>query len=226
MLTDFISLLFPINCASCGKSLFKNEDNICIYCIYHLPKTNFHLQEYNTVSKFFWGRVAIHSAASFLEFNKGGSVQKLIYALKYKGQKEIGITLGKLYAEELKEQILFNTINTIIPVPLHAKKEKIRGYNQSLYFAMGLAQRMNVPINNTSLQRVHISGTQTKKSRFNRWRNVESVFEIKEPNTLKGQHILLVDDVVTTGATLEACAQTLLQIPSVKISIATIAFRP
>ncbi|MEO6901998.1 MAG: phosphoribosyltransferase family protein [Bacteroidia bacterium] len=226
MLTDFISLLFPITCASCGKSLFKNEENICTYCIYHLPKTNFHLQEDNMVSKFFWGRVAIHSAAAFLEFNKGGNVQKLIYALKYNGQKNMGITLGKLYGHELKEQATFNTIDTIVPVPLHAKKEKVRGYNQSLYFAMGLAQSMNVPINNNSLQRVLISDTQTKKSRFNRWKNVESVFEIKEPNGLKGQHILLVDDVVTTGATLEACAHTLLQIPFVKISIVTIAFRP
>lgn len=226
MLTDFISLLLPINCASCGKSLFKNEENLCIYCIYHLPKTNFHLQEENVVAKFFWGRVAIHSAASFLEFNKGGNVEKLIYALKYKGQKNIGITLGKLYGQELKDQMTFNTVNTIVPVPLHAKKEKMRGYNQSHYFAMGLAQSMNVTINTSSLQRALISDTQTKKSRFNRWKNVESVFKIKDPDTLKGKHILLVDDVVTTGATLEACAQTLLQIPLVKISIATIAFRP
>jgi ComF family protein len=226
MLNDFISLLFPITCASCGKSLFKNEENICIYCIYHLPKTNFHLQQENIVSKFFWGRVTIQSAAAFLEFHKGGNVQKLIYALKYKGQKNIGITLGKLYGQELKIHKMYKTINTIVPVPLHAKKEKRRGYNQSFYFAMGLAQSMNVPIDNTSLQRILVSESQTKKSRFNRWKNIESAFQVKESNALKGQHILLVDDVVTTGATLEACAQTLLQIPSVKISIATIAFRP
>jgi ComF family protein len=224
MLNDFISLIFPKVCASCGNSLYKNEHAICTYCMYQLPKTNYHLDDENKIAKLFWGRVPIHSASAFYEFNKGGKVQHLIHQLKYKGNKEVGITIGKIYGYELKQNAQFNTVTTIIPVPLHFKKEKKRGYNQSQLFAEGLASSMNVDCNFKTLFRVLESQTQTRKSRYNRWKNVESIFQLKNADELKGQHILLVDDVITTGATLEACAQTLLQIPDVKVSIATIAF--
>ncbi len=224
MLNDFVALIFPKICVSCGKSLFKNEQTICTFCAYHLPKTNFHLAADNPIEKIFWGRVQIHSAAAFYEFNKGGKVQHLIHQLKYKGQKEIGNTLGKLYGFDLKLNDRFNTVNIIIPVPLHEKKKKKRGYNQSDYFAEGLAQSMEVDVDLKILYRIANSETQTKKSRFNRWQNVESIFKLNNTSTLEGKHILLVDDVVTTGATLEACAQVLLQIPHTKLSIVTIAY--
>lgn len=224
MLNDFISLIFPQVCVSCGKSLYKNEHTICTYCIYHLPKTNFHLDNENPIAKIFWGRINIHSAGAFYGFNKGGRVQHLIHQLKYKGRKEVGFTVGKLYGYELKNSDYFNTVDTIIPVPLHLKKIKKRGYNQSESFAEGLAASMEVDSNFTLLYRALESETQTKKSRFNRWQNVETVFQLKDYESFKGKHILLVDDVVTTGATLEACAQTLQQIPGIKISIATIAY--
>ncbi|MGQ0827118.1 MAG: ComF family protein [Bacteroidota bacterium] len=224
MLNDFISLIFPHICAACGKSLYKYEHSICTYCAYHLPKTNHHLDNENPIAKIFWGRVPILSAGAFYGFNKGGKVQQLIHQLKYKGKKEVGITIGEWYGNELKRNPAFNTVNIIIPVPLHARKEKKRGYNQSHFFAEGLAKSMNVETDFKTLIRALDSETQTKKSRFTRWKNVESIFQLKNGANLKGKHILLVDDVITTGATLEACAQTLLKIPEVKVSVATIAY--
>jgi len=224
MINDFISLIFPQVCASCGKSLYKNEHSICTYCSYHLPKTNYHTDNANPVAKIFWGRINIYSAAAYYNFGKGGKVQHLVHQLKYRGQKEIGVTLGKFYGYDLRKSDAFNTVETVIPVPLHPKKKKKRGYNQSECFAEGLAESMNAKTDFTTLFRATDSETQTRKSRFNRWKNVETIFQLKDVKLLEGKHILLVDDVVTTGATLEACAQTLLRIPGVKVSIATIAF--
>lgn len=224
MINDFISLIYPKICAACGKSLFKNEDCICTYCRFHLPKTNYHLTNENPIEKLFWGRINIYSAAAFYTFGKGGKVQQLIHQLKYKGQKDVGITVGKLYGYELKRCEKFKNIDTIIPVPLHPKKKKKRGYNQSEFFAEGLAISLKIPTDFKTLYRAKESSTQTKKSRFSRWENVESIFQLKDKERLKGKHILLVDDVITTGATLEACAQALQQIPDVKLSIATIAY--
>jgi len=224
MLNDFLSIIFPEVCVSCGNALFKNEVDICTHCIYCLPKTNFHLDTENPIAKIFWGRVPVHSASSFYSFAKGGKVQELIHQFKYKGQKNVGITVGKLYGFELKQCDDFNCIDTIIPVPLHKKKKRKRGYNQSEYFAEGLSESMKVPTDFKTLYRAKESETQTRKSRFNRWENVESIFQLTDDTALQGKHILLVDDIITTGATLEACMQTLLQIPDVTISIATMAF--
>lgn len=224
MLKDFIALIFPHVCVSCGKSLYKNEQSICTYCAYYLPKTNFHLDNDNPIAKIFWGRVPVFSAAAFYGFNKGGKVQHLIHQLKYKGQKHIGTTVGKLYGYELKFCDDFNSVDVIIPVPLHPKRQKKRGYNQSDYFAEGLGESMNVKADLTTLYRAAESDTQTKKSRFKRWQNVESIFQLRDGDQLAGKHILLVDDVITTGATLEACAHTLLQVPGVKVSIVTMAY--
>lgn len=224
MLNDFLSLIFPQVCASCGKSLYKNEHSICTYCSYHLPKTNFHTDNANPIAKIFWGRINIHSASAYYSFGKGGKVQHLIHQLKYKGQKEIGVSLGKFYGYDLRKCESFKTVETIIPVPLHPKKERKRGYNQSEFFAKGLAESMQAETDFKTLYRATESETQTRKSRVGRWENVESLFKLKDVKSLAGKHILLVDDVVTTGATLEACAQTLLQIPGVTVSIATIAY--
>jgi ComF family protein len=204
--------------------LFKNENSICTFCSYHLPKTNFHEDNANPIAKIFWGRAPIYSASAYYNFGKGGKVQHLVHQLKYRGQKNIGVAIGKFYGYDLRKSEAFNTVDTIIPVPLHPQKLKKRGYNQSEFFAAGLAQTMNTETDFTSLFRAFESETQTKKSRFNRWKNVETIFRLKEDHNLKGKHLLLVDDVITTGATLEACAQTLLQIPDVKVSIATIAY--
>ena len=208
---------------ACGNSLFKNEETICTLCCYHLPKTNFHLLKDNSVSKLFWGRVKIESAASYYFFQKESKTQKLIHQLKYQKQKEIGIYLGKQYGYELMKSEFFNTIEVIVPVPLHQKKLKKRGYNQSELFAKGLSQSMQVEINTDALFRAINTESQTKKTKDNRWENVKDIFQIKNAEHLQNKHILLVDDVVTTGATIEACASMLLTIEGAKVSIATIA---
>lgn len=223
MLNDFLSLIFPKVCYACGKSLFKREDCICTYCLYHLPKTNFHLYEDNPVIKLFWGRANIFSASSMYSFNRGSKVQHLIHQLKYKGKKEIGTSLGKYYGNELKKASLFSSANIVIPVPLHVNKYKKRGYNQSETFAQGLAMSMKTECAGDILIRTHASDTQTKKSRFVRWKNVEEIFKVISPGKLEGKHVLLVDDVVTTGSTLEACANKILEIHATRVSAVTIA---
>jgi ComF family protein len=221
---DFVGLIFPRICSGCGNSLWKHEKVVCDSCMYHLPRTNFHLSCDNPVSRIFWGRVDILNAASFLLFNKGSKVQHLVHALKYKGRKDIGIFLGEEYGRDLKNCRYFSDSTLIIPVPLHKKKYLKRGYNQSEQFATGLSREMGIPCTCQYLFRKNSSETQTRKSRFMRWQNVNEIFEVREPGKITGSQILLVDDVVTTGATLESCVNALSVIPGVKICLATIAY--
>ena len=220
---DFISLIFPRVCMSCGYLLYKSEDVICTKCLYKLPRTFFHKHSDNPVMQMFWGRINICSAASFLNFTKSGMVQKLVHKLKYKGKTEVGAMLGELYGSELKHAELFKDIDLVIPIPLHWKKQKKRGFNQSEMFGRGLAKTMNIRLDTISLYRKVDTETQTKKSRAERWENVSGVFELKNGQHLEDKHILLVDDVITTGSTMEASATRLLEIPGVKVSLATIA---
>ena len=156
-------------------------------------------------------------------FYKGGKVQQLMHKLKYKGQSEIGIYLGNMYGKELIKTTRFNTVNYIIPVPMHPKKQKKRGYNQSEIIARGLSQSMNATVDTATLIKSTSTQTQTRKSRFSRWENVKEVFELKEHNHLIDKHVLLVDDVITTGSTLESCILNLLKVPGIKISVASLA---
>jgi ComF family protein len=223
LLDDFLSLIFPKICACCGNSLWKHEEIICTYCDFHLPKTNFHLEQDNPVSRTFWGRARIESATAYYYFNKGNKIQRLIHLLKYKGRRDIGIFLGERQGRLLKNSPFFNSVEMIIPVPLHKKKLMKRGYNQSEQFAIGLGKSMNVPVNPYILSRQKNTETQTKKSRFSRWQNVSKMFALEDSILLEEKHILLVDDVITTGATLESCIQTLSAVPGIKISVAAIA---
>lgn len=220
---DLISLFYPRICLACGNTLFRHEDTICTYCLFHLPKTNFHKDDDNPVSRIFWGRVPLASATAYYHFGKGGKVQHLIHQLKYKGHQEIGVYIGKLYGLELMESPFFSGIDTVIPVPLHKSKQRKRGYNQSEQFAIGLSASMLAELDVHSLYRTFASETQTRKSRFNRWENVKEIFALRDEMNLKDKHILLVDDVITTGATIEACAAMLLKIPGVRVSVAAIA---
>lgn len=224
LIDDFISLFFPRICYACGSSLYKNEEILCTYCMFRLPKTNFHLDSDNPVSRLFWGRVKIETAAAFFYYRKDGKVQQIIHQFKYKGRIEIGPFIGKLYGDYLKDVALFKNIDMIIAVPLHPKKKKKRGFNQSELFGKGLSEAMGVVLDKTSLYRNLASNTQTKKSRYKRWENVENIFAVKNQDKLTGAHILLVDDVVTTGSTLEACAQVLLQIEGVRVSVVAMAY--
>jgi len=223
-LTDFISLLFPELCAACRESLVVNEHLICTDCRYNLPFTNFHLLQDNIVARQFWGKVKVEAAYALYYFKKGGKIQNLMHQFKYKGVYEIGNLLGNIAGDQLIKNDIFRTVDLIIPVPLHKSRLKQRGYNQSLCFAGGLAERMNAVVEDNNLVRRAATATQTKKSRFSRFENMQEVFMVTNPEKLMNRHILLVDDIITTGSTLEACSMELLKVPGLKLSVAAIAY--
>jgi ComF family protein len=189
-----------------------------------LPFTNFHLQPDNIVARQFWGKVDLQGAYALYYFAKGGKVQNLMHHFKYKGMQQIGVLLGNMAGEQLVKSNIFNSVNVIIPVPLHKKRLKERGYNQSTCFANGLAQKLNAVVDDDNLVRVKSTETQTHKSRFLRFENMQEVFKVLNPEKLMDKHVLLVDDVITTGSTLEVCSLQLLKIEGLKLSIATIAY--
>lgn len=223
LFNDFLGLFYPQLCVSCEENLYRHEDLICTKCLFNIPYTNYHLVDDNPVSRLFWGRVEIFKATSFLHFDKGGKVQNLIHKFKYRGQKEIGLVLGQNFGRYLKDADGYSTIDIIVPVPLHADKVKTRGYNQSEWIAKGLSFSMKIPFDSTNLIRTKATETQTKKTRWERWENVKSVFKIVNHKRFANKHILLVDDVVTTGSTLEACANMILEIENTTVSICTLA---
>ncbi len=222
MLRDFISLFYPNLCAGCQRSLVRRERVLCIDCRLTMPRTDFHTFRENPVHRLFRGRTQVESSTSLLYFHKGTGVQQMLHQLKYKGNTDLGEELGQELGRTLKKSELFAGIDAVIPVPLHPKKEKQRGYNQSMVIAKGVAVALEVQTRKNLVRSANTS-TQTRKSRYERWQNVETVFKIKNPASLEGKHILLIDDVVTTGATIEACANELLKIPGTKVSIATVA---
>ena len=222
--SDLLNLFFPNYCQSCGNALVGQEEVICYQCLFHLPRTGFHQHAENPISRLFWGRVNLQAASSFLFFAKGGSVQHLIHLLKYKGHQETGIYLGELYGKELAESELFNSAEIIIPVPLHPTKLRIRGYNQTEKIAIGLSNSMGIPCEAGNLSKIIHTESQTTKTRYGRWQNVKDAFQVNNPEKIVGKHILLVDDVLTTGATIEACATKLMKIPDTRVSVATIAY--
>jgi ComF family protein len=221
-LRDFISLFYPEVCLICGEGLNSKEEFVCTMCMYKLPKTNYHTNADNPLAKVFWGRVEVNAVAAYCHYQKGNTVQDLVHELKYNGKKQLGTYLGKWYGNDLKESPLFNKVDAIVYIPLHPTKLKKRGYNQSALFAEGLAQSMGVPLLHGALSRVKNTDTQTRKSRIERWANVEGIFKVDKPEELINKHVLLVDDIITTGATIEACAVELLKANPASISIASI----
>jgi len=223
--SDLLSLFSPPTCCACGTALVRGEQMMCTHCLMKLPKTNFHKVRDNMIEKSFWGRIRIERATSFFFFMKGSNFQHILHSLKYKGRSDIGVYLGKRFGNELVTQPDFRHFDRIIPVPLHADKLKKRGYNQSEMIAHGMSKAMGIPVDNKTLVRSTFTETQTKKNRIERWENVKSVFSANPAVNLMDQHVLLVDDVLTTGATIEGCAQALLdKNPTVKISVATLAY--
>jgi len=221
---DFISLLFPRLCYACGNHLLRNENLICTECYVVIPRTNYHKLEDNPVAQLFWGRCMIEKAAAFSYYNKGSRIRNLIHYLKYKGVREIGYELGRIYGLSLKASGFTDDIDLIIPVPLHPSKKRIRGFNQSETISMGIADVAHLPLDVKSLARTIVSVTQTKRSRYERWTNVEGIFQVVDPLSISGKHILLVDDVITTGSTIESCTNALLKFEGVKVSVVALAF--
>lgn len=218
-----LDLFYPNLCINCSESLMQGEKVLCLKCITELPKTNFQHKENNLVEQRFWGKVKVEKATSFLYFRKGSITQTILHELKYKRNQSVGHFIGELAGLELADLSYFSDIDIIVPVPLHIKKKLKRGYNQSKIICDGLSETLKKPIITHNLTRIKENETQTKKSVYERHQNILNVFAIKDTQKFEGKHILLVDDVITTGSTLEGCISLLNQIKGTKVSVFTIA---
>ncbi|MBO7460204.1 MAG: ComF family protein [Bacteroidales bacterium] len=223
LLKSLVNLFFPRVCAACGNILLEGEDTVCTTCRFLLPKTGYEQHPDNPMAQMFYGQMPFNAVMAEFFFSKTGKVQHLIHGLKYHHCRENGIFLGQEIGKSLLQAADYQGIDFIVPIPLHPKKEKIRGYNQSHVIAEGISQITSVPIAGNCLVRSVFTDTQTKKSREDRWQNVKDIFEVKNTEKLKGKHVLLVDDVLTTGATLMSAGRALMQVEGIKISVATAA---
>ncbi|NBH89360.1 ComF family protein [Parabacteroides distasonis] len=217
---NLLNLFFPNLCKICKRPLVEGEEQICLKCLCDLPHTGYHQQANNPVEQLFIGKNRIEYATAYLRYEKGGKVQSLIHSLKYHDNKELGYLLGRQIARELQaDHSPICTVDLLIPVPLHPRKKRQRGYNQSEWIASGIRSVWDIPIDTQSLARTTHTNTQTHKAIYDRWLNVCSIFNVIYPESLKNKHILLIDDVITTGATISACAKALSGIPGIRISI-------
>lgn len=219
-----LHLAFPHVCESCGTDNLQVDHILCLRCLSSLPNTNFHLHANNPIEKIFWGRIPISSATSQYYFTKESMMQHLMHQLKYKGNKEVGLFLGRLMGWAMAESNRFSSVDGLIPLPLHKSKEHKRGYNQATLLCEGISSVINKPVLKNIVTRTAHTETQTKKSRIQRWQNMEGKFELVNASAIETKHLLLIDDVVTTGATLEACGKELLTAKNVQLSIATLCF--
>lgn len=213
---------YPHNCIGCGSDLIQKENFFCLECINDLPYTGFAMHANNELEKKFWGRIALASAMSEFYFSKGSIVQNMIHEFKYHGNKKAGNYFGNLMGKSLLNSNRFH-VDVIVPLPLFKKKERMRGFNQSEILCQGISEMINKPVIRNNVIRKVFTETQTKKHRVERWKNVEDIFYVSNPTQLEGRHVLLVDDVVTTGATIDACGTEILKIKDVTLSIATLA---
>ena len=223
LLRDFFALFFPRYCAGCEGPILAQENTLCTQCLTQLPKTNYHLDPDNPVKTRLTGRLPLEHAFAFLHFRKSGMVQNLLHRLKYKNQPEIGVAMGRLYGRELMLAGYGQRFDLIVPVPLHQARHRQRGYNQSAKFAEGLGVALGLPWHESISLRKQATRTQTRKTRAQRWTNVEDAFAVGNTQPIENQRVLLVDDVITTGATLEACGQQLLNHGCRSLSVACIA---
>lgn len=224
VLNAIIELFYPTICYCCDNQLTEGEKHICVHCRFDLPTTNITDIQGNIVEQAFYGRIPIVAATSLFYFYKDGKIQKLIHQLKYRGEQNVGVFAGQWLGEEMINSERFTTVDCIIPVPLHKKKLKKRGYNQVEKFGKTLATKLNVSYIDNVLIKVSATKTQTHKMRFDRWKNVRELFTLQNQHLIHNKHILLIDDVITTGATLEACYKALNKAKGIQISIASIAY--
>lgn len=223
MLNDLASIFYPRNCVCCHQALSQAEKDCCIICLTDLPRTNFVNYDENSVAKLFWGRIELTFGFSVFHFHKEGKLQALLHALKYKSKTQIGEFLGREMGKDFSGSKWNNSTDLILPIPLHPKKERLRGYNQCDFLARGMSSTAGIPYLSNVIERVTNTSTQTKKSKYERWKNVNSIFEVSNANKILGKNVLLIDDVITTGSTLESCAQTLLQSGAKSVGIAVVA---
>lgn len=221
---DLLHLFFPHYCEGCGSDIVEQKQLLCLKCITNLPVTNFFEAAQNPVEKIFYGRLKIEAAAAAYYFTKDSLMQHLISQLKYFNNTEIGNYLGRLTGEAMLLSNRFSSIDCIIPLPLNLKKQIKRGYNQAALIANGISAIVNKPVLSNVVGRNLFTLSQTKKDRITRWQTMQHVFEIPDISQLENKHVLLVDDIITTGATLEACGAELLKVPGLKLSIAAVAW--
>lgn len=221
ILSDFFGIFYPELCANCDNPLTHNESVICTFCRHDLPLTNFSNYSENKITAKFYGRIHIEKAYSLLLYKEEGITKKLIHELKYRGNQKIGTFFGHWLGEILKQNNAFSDIDFIVPVPLHKKKQQQRGYNQVSKFGESISHHLGKPFLENILLRTVSSKTQTFKNRFERLNTVDKIFKLKDRTIFTNKHILLIDDVITTGATLEACAKEVQKTGNVKISILT-----
>ena len=220
---SFLHLLFPHICVGCGSDRLERNNLLCIRCMAALPETHFELHQNNPVEKKFWGRLPLLAATAQYFFTKESLVQQLIHQFKYKDNKELALQLGRMMGQSLGKSYRFRP-DALIPLPLFPAREKRRGYNQSALLCRGIAEELNLPVLDKAVTRPHFTETQTRKGRVERWRNIDGKFLLKDPSSLSGKHILLVDDVITTGATLESCGMELLKAENVQLSAACLCY--
>ncbi|OLY95000.1 phosphoribosyltransferase [Cnuella takakiae] len=217
-----LHLAFPHLCAGCGSDVLSKDQQLCTVCFEQLPATSFEHHAANPVEKIFWGRLALRYGTAQYFFTKGSVIQELMHQLKYKGNKDLGLVLGKIMGSQLAATNRFREVDALVPLPLYPEKEHKRGYNQAQVLCQGIAETLGKPVLSKAVIRTHHTESQTKKSRVERWQNMEGRFLLQDEKTVQGKHLLLVDDVVTTGATLEACGRELLEVPGTTLSIATL----
>ena len=223
-LKSFVTLFFPKVCKKCGNELQANNELLCKKCCDTLPKTNYENSKNNPVEQLFWGKVKVEHAFSFFYFRKGETLHKIVHLLKYKGNKKAGELLGTFAGKKMVKMVHRPHFDYLIPVPLHPKKFAKRGYNQCEILCDSISKITDIPvINNLLLRNIH-NVSQTKKGKYERWQNVEGIFKLENSDTMQGKHLLLVDDIITTGSTIEACCATLLKIPNVKVSVMSIGY--
>ncbi len=220
-----LALIYPEICMNCQDALIQHERYLCRQCVSRLPLTGFENLPDNPVTQTFWGRTPVHFAASIYHYRKGETLQKLIGRLKYHGDPDSGIFLGRLAGKTLIKTKAFPQADYLIPVPLHPRRQRKRGYNQCEMIARGLSEVLAIPMEASLLKRTVFNPSQTRKGRYERWQNVEGIFETALPlDPFHNKHLLLVDDIITTGATLEACCSALAQIPGATISVVTVGY--
>jgi ComF family protein len=220
---DFFALFFPNYCLGCNDGLVKGEDILCTRCLAELPKLDYYQTDDNPIVNRFIGRVPMKHGWALFKFQKEGIVQNLLHQLKYNNHPEVGIKLGKILSMNLVKNGFEREFDLLIPVPLHRNRRRKRGYNQSAMIAKGIEEVLHVPFNDSIMIRAAATNTQTKKSKIERWENVSNAFQLASPLLVSGKRILLVDDVITTGATIEACAKRLLEAGAAEVSIACLA---
>jgi len=223
-INGFWALLFPDVCKKCGFDLSEKEEILCRKCINELPRTYFEISKNNPVAQLFWGRVKIAHAFSIFYFRKGETLQKLIHLLKYKKNRKVGFLLGKIAGKIIKESLPDFSFDYLVPVPLHPKRLKTRSYNQCELLSQGMSKILKIPVMKEALIRNVYNVSQTKKGKLERWENVAGIFKMINLDILKDKHILIIDDIITTGSTLEACCAPLLEVPNIKISIMSIGY--